>query len=239
MDVARLKIMDSQRFDPTRRSNRPNLTIRTGGNDDDEVASMASHIAEPATPISWITYEEPTLAASDSDSFSDSLEEEEETCSPPTSLKSSITLDEDSLDPKSIHQTDVFDKGTTIMTRTIIRPIPRSPLLSNGCLSRPSSPLGIFSRPSSPLKGLNLTSRPSSPINFGALNCFSSDAFAEEADYLQEKRALELEGRGALEVHVDRQVTTEVEMPWIVQKVVDPEGLRRRMMERRTTISSP
>ncbi|KAJ7647842.1 hypothetical protein FB45DRAFT_860894 [Roridomyces roridus] len=214
MEAARLDIMDAQRFDPSKRtSNRSELTVRTGGNEED--ASTA-----PATPRSWVTFLEPCIeSSSSSDSDAGSVSIDEESSTPPTSLQSSITL-EDALDPKSIQQFDVFDKGDSITTRTIIRPVPRA-----GCFSRPSSPV---------------TSRPTSPINFAALNCFTGDAFAEEVDYLQEKRAQELAGQAcALEVRVQRQIVFEVEMPYIVQKTVDPEGLRRRKMGNVSSVSCP
>ncbi|KAJ7750092.1 hypothetical protein DFH07DRAFT_1062205 [Mycena maculata] len=216
MDTARLEIMDSQRFDASKRgTNRPNLNIQTGLCDKED----ASITSAPATPEgSWVSFNFRDSSPEVSDSGSDSLE----STTPPTSSDSSFAL-EDDIDPKFFRQTDVFDKGDRTTTRTIIRPIPRSPILP-GCFSRPSSPV---------------TSRPSSPINFAALNCFStSDVFAEEVDYMQVKRARELDG-GEVEVRVHQVVSTDTEIPWIVRNVDDTEGLRRRAMEPRGTVSSP
>lgn len=239
--------MDSQRFDASKRrvrfsaihpftivdlpifqTNRLHLNIQTGIIDEEE-ASFSSSSSPPPSPSagSWITF-----ARDSSPEVSDSASDSLESSSPPSSVNSSVTL-EDDIDPKVVRQTDVFDKGNSVTTRTIIRAIPRSPILP-GCFSRPSSP--VTSRASSPLG----FARASSPINFAALNCFSTtDAFAEETDYLQVQRARELEGMGEVEVHVHQEIHTEIEAPWIVQKVVNPEGLRRRAMEPRGIVSSP
>ncbi|KAJ7125378.1 hypothetical protein C8R44DRAFT_875185 [Mycena epipterygia] len=224
--------MDSQRFDASKRqTSRLNLSIQTGLSDEDE-ASISSHPNSPLhTPEgSWDSF---IFARDSSPDASDSASDSLESSTPPISLTSYVTL-EDDINPKTICQTDVFDKGPGhfVTTRTIIRPMPRSPLLS-ACFSRPSSP--VTSRPSSPIS----FSRPSSPINFAALNCFAaSDAFAEEADYIQAQRARELEGRAEVEVHVHQVVSYQSEAPWIVQKVAHPEGLRRRAMEPRGIVSS-
>lgn len=89
-------------------------------------------------------------------------------------------------------------------TCTIIRPMPRSPILQ--FFSRPSSP---FSRPSSPI------SRPTSPITFSTLNCFgSTDAFEEDVDYIQAQRSKELEGYSAIQVHVEQETEVHTEELW-------------------------
>ncbi|KAJ7033408.1 hypothetical protein C8F04DRAFT_624110 [Mycena alexandri] len=212
-DTERLEVMDSQRFDVSRRgTNGMNLSIQTGLTGDASASSSRSGTPEGA----W-------------DSFTSSANASGSALStPPTSVNSSLTLqDDDATNPKTIRQTDVFDKGTFLSTRTIIRPIPRSPIPA--FFSRPSSPAN--SRPSSPL-----------PINFGALNCFSNaaaDAFTEQVDYIQAQRAREIDGLADVEVHVHQVVTTKTEAPWFVQKIVDPEGLRRRAlyMEPRGSVS--
>lgn len=209
-----------------------NLIIQTGLSDDEET-SLSSRSSSPvATPEgSWDSF---SFARDSSPEGSDSASDSHQSPStPPSSADSSLALEDDP-NPKIIRQTDVFDKGTFVTTRTIIRPAPRSPLPR--FFSRPSSP--VTSRPSSPL-GI---SRPSSPINFGALNCFSSaDAFTEQVDYLQAQRERELNGLAEVKVHVNQIVTTDVEevLPWIVQQVVNPEGFRRRAvaMEPRGSVS--
>ncbi|KAJ7496628.1 hypothetical protein FB451DRAFT_199626 [Mycena latifolia] len=227
MDAERLEIMDAQRFDASKRrtvASRLNLSIQTGlshdSDSDDASVSFESHSPLDSPVGSWdsLVFAQGSSPEA-SDSASDSLES-----TPPTSLNSSITL-EDDVNPQAIRQTDVFDKGPFVTTRTIIRPMPRSPLLP-GCFSRPSSPV-------------NVTSRPSSPINFAALNCFSTDAFTQEVNHLQAQRARELEGTAEMQVRVHKVVSTEAESPWIVQRVAQPEGLRRRAMEPRGFISSP
>ncbi|KAJ6590172.1 hypothetical protein DFH09DRAFT_222870 [Mycena vulgaris] len=225
MDTARLEIMDSQRFDASKRrmlTNHMNLNIQTGLSDEDGSSVSSQSDAALDSPVgSWDSF---TFARDSSPEASDSSSNSLESSTPPTSVNSSVIL-EDDVNPKLISQTDVFDKGPFVTTRTIVRPMPRSPLLLPGCFSRPSSPV---------------TSRPSSPINFTALNCFSnSDAFALELDHLQAQRAHELAGRADVQVHVARMICTEVEAPWIVQKVAQPEGLRRRAMEPRGIVSSP
>ncbi|KAJ7478586.1 hypothetical protein B0H11DRAFT_1916587 [Mycena galericulata] len=216
--AARLEIMDSQRFDASKRkTSNMNLSIQTGVSDGEIV--FANNFGPETPEGSWVSF---TFARDSSPEVSDAASDSPESSTPPTSVSSSDNLDD--IDPKVIRQTDVFDRGNFITTRTIIRPTPRSPLLP-GCFSRPSSPV---------------TSRPSSPINFAVLNCFSStDAFTEEVDHLQAQRARQLEGRGDMEVHVHEVISTEVEVPWIVQKVVNPEGLRRRAMEPSGVVSSP
>ncbi|KAJ7721475.1 hypothetical protein B0H16DRAFT_366552 [Mycena metata] len=204
MDTERLEVMDSQRFDFSRRgANRMNLSIQTGLTHEDDASASSSRSGTPE--ITWDS------SPSSSNASGSALS------TPPASVNSSLTLQEDvATNPKTISQTDVFDKGTFLSTRTIIRPIPRSPIPA------------FFSRPSRPSSPAN--SRPSSPLptNFGALNCFSNaNAFTEQVDYIQAQRAREMEGLADAQVHVDRVVTTKSEAPWIVQKLVDPEGLRR------------
>ncbi|KAJ7133744.1 hypothetical protein C8R43DRAFT_1133277 [Mycena crocata] len=228
MDAERLEVVDSQRFDASkRRTNRLNLNIQTGLGDDEDT-SVTSRSNSPLLTLegSGASF---TFARDSSPDASDS----HGSSTPPTSVTSSVTL-EDVVDPKSVVQTDVFDKGDFLTTRTIIRPVPRSPLLS-GCFSRPSSP--VISRPSSPISFI--TSRPSSPINFSALNCFAApDAFAEQADQLQAQRARELAGSADVQVHIQQVVSTATEGRWIVRESAIPEGLRRRAMEPSATVSS-
>jgi len=230
-NTERLEVMDSQRFDASkRRANRMNLNIQTGLSDE-ENTSLSSRSSSPVIGTPEGAWDSFTFARHSSPEFSDSASgsRQSEPSTPPTTVNSSLNLEDDA-NAKVFRQTDVFDKGNFVTTRTIVRPIPRSPILR--CFSRPSSP--VTSRPSSPL-------RPSSPISFGALNCFSNtDAFTEQVDYLQAQRACELEGLAEVKVHVLQVVTidSQVELPWIVQKVVDPEGLRRRAMEPRGVVSS-
>ncbi|KAF7362458.1 hypothetical protein MVEN_00593400 [Mycena venus] len=235
-DIERLEIMDSQRFDASkRRTNRMNLSIQTGLSDE-ETTSLSSRSSSPVVSTPEGSWDSFAFARDSSPELSDSASDSRQSgpSTPPTSLDSSLNSSlvlGDDAKTKVLRQTDVFDKGAFVTTRTIIRPIPRSPIPR--CFSRPSSP--VTSRPSSPL-------RPRSPLNFGALNCFSNaDAFTEQVDYLQVQRARELEGLADAKVHVHQIITTdsEVELPWIVQKVVDPEGLRRRAMEPRGVVSSP
>ncbi|KAJ7163067.1 hypothetical protein C8R46DRAFT_1281398 [Mycena filopes] len=208
--IERLEVMDSQRFDVSRRgTNRKNLSIQTGPKDEDDSSASSSRSATPED-------------ASDSSASSSNAS----VSAASTSVNSSLTLAEDrdiaAADPKTIRQTDVFDKGdSTSTTRTIIRPIPRSPIPA------------FFSRPSSPANANNARSRPSSPINFGALNCFSSaaaDAFTEQVDCVQARRAREMEGLANVEVRVHQVVATATDAPALLQQIVDPEGVMRRVV---------
>jgi predicted thioredoxin/glutaredoxin len=83
--------------------------------------------------------------------------------------------------------------------------------------------------------------RPSSPIDFGALNCFANaDAFTEHVEHMQAHRARELDGLAEVKVNMHKVITKDVsdELPWIVQQVIDPQGLRLRA-EPRGVVSSP
>ncbi|KAJ7099357.1 hypothetical protein B0H15DRAFT_797028 [Mycena belliarum] len=220
MDTERLEIMDSQRFDVSKRRNMAsslNLSIQTGlSHGSDDTVPIETNPLLPSPTGSWDSSFARDSSPDASDSASDS-----HASTPPTSLTSSITLEDDA-NPKTVHQTDVFDKGPFTTTRTIIRPMPRSPLLA--CFSRPSSPV-------------NVISRPSSPINFAALNCFAGpDAFTEEVNKLQAQRARELEGNSTIQVAVRKMVSTEFDAAF---GVTQPEVLRRRAMEPRGIVSSP
>ncbi|KAJ6631394.1 hypothetical protein B0H10DRAFT_2207063 [Mycena sp. CBHHK59/15] len=266
VEAARLEVMDSQRFDVSKRRASPTLSIQTGTSISDDDASASSLFSSrPASPLqspsdSWesFTFVRDASLAANSDSTDNSLE----LATPPSSVSSTVAV-EDAADPRVIRHTDVFDKGDSVTTRTIIRPVPRSPILA-GCLARPSSPIsrpispllsGYFScpsspansRPTSPFGRPNSPFRPSSPLNFGPLNCFgSTDAFAEEAEYLQAQRARELAGCAEVLINVREVVTSVQEEPWIVTKVLTPEragandheGLRRRVMEPRATVTA-
>jgi hypothetical protein len=171
-----------------------------------------------------------TPADADTDTSSTSATSESLSSSSATATPSSqtspsfITVVDDAVTTE-IHQTDVFVNDEFITTRTIIRPIPQSPIMA--CLSRPSSPC---SRPASPI------SRPSSPfnINFGTLNCFgSTDAFEDELDQIQIQRLKESAGIAGVKVVVTEERSVHREELWraAVQEVLygnGNDGMRRR-----------
>ncbi|KAJ6497430.1 hypothetical protein C8R45DRAFT_127020 [Mycena sanguinolenta] len=209
-------LMDSQRFDVSKRrkNSSMNLSIQTGLSDDENTSS-SSRSSSPlrTTPEgSWDSFAFVcNFTPEPSESGTDSAPSAPSTPPPPTPPKDN-------------------DNDETVVSFLTPR---KKPILHY--FSRPSSP--VPSRPNSPL-------RPSSPINFGALNCFSNaDAFSEHVDYLQAQRARELEGSADVKVHVHQVVATDIQaqLPWIVQKVVDPEALRVQRMreEPRGVVSCP
>ncbi|KAF8161740.1 hypothetical protein K438DRAFT_1776279 [Mycena galopus ATCC 62051] len=227
-DIERLEVMDSQRFDFSKRrtNNSMNLSIQTGFSDDGSDISLSSGSSSPLSSTLGDSCE--SLACDSSPETCDSASDSASKPLPPTPPG---LLQPFPVTPKAGDSGQLLCPTAVsfVTPRTSIHPILR-------CFSRPSSPAP--SRPSSPL-------RPSSPINFGALNCFSNaDAFTEHVDYLHAQHARELEGRADVEVHVHQVVATDFQVelpPWIVQKVVDPEALRvqRTRDEPRGFVSCP
>ncbi|KAJ7798629.1 hypothetical protein B0H14DRAFT_3492324 [Mycena olivaceomarginata] len=218
-DTERVEVMDFQRFDISKRTNRKNLSIQTGLSDEETTSSTRSSSPVVTTPEG--TWGSSTFGSDSSPDLSDSASADSvrathlcDTVEPPRTIK------------ENDHTELFFHTDISFLTpRTLVRPIAR-------CFSRPSSP--VTSRPSSPL-------RPSSPINFGALNCFASaDAFTEHVERMQAQRAREVDGLAEVKVNMHKVITTDVsdELPWIVQQVIDPQALRLRA-EPRGVISSP
>ncbi|KAG7091297.1 hypothetical protein E1B28_010343 [Marasmius oreades] len=101
---------------------------------------------------------------------------------------SSTTLSDDNTEVRITDHMLQFG-GTT--TRTIVRPIPSSPVGSY--LSLPSTASkGSFSRPTSPI--------------LSSLNCFSSDAFEAEVDRVCEAREKRMAGEGEIKVFVREEI---------------------------------
>ncbi|KAJ7198487.1 hypothetical protein GGX14DRAFT_401856 [Mycena pura] len=243
-DIERREIMDAQRYDVAkRRTNRKNLNIQIGTNDSKD-SSVTSRSNSPLlTPEgSWVSFH---IAAAPSPEGSDSSDSPEGSNSaselsgsspsaPPSSFVASCIAREDDIGDTEIRQTDMFAKDEFVVTRTIIRPTPRSPL---GCFSRPSSPLP--SRPSSP--GPTRT-RPLSPIalNFAALNCFVPSGFEADVDHLQAQRAREHCRTAAVQVQVHQLISMDIDTPWPLEQdnSYAVEGLRRRLVEPTATVSA-
>ncbi|KAF9237871.1 hypothetical protein BU15DRAFT_48223 [Melanogaster broomeanus] len=121
--------------------------------------------------------------------------------------------------PASSRQVDTFDREDLIITRTIIRPAPQSPIM--GLFTRPSSP--IASRPRSPF------SRPISPV-LQALNCFSTTAFEQDLDNIQIERAKQPARQQVLQVIVTQtrqQYEQDMAFKELIQEVY-PEAGRQR-----------
>ncbi|KAH7918888.1 hypothetical protein BV22DRAFT_1041416 [Leucogyrophana mollusca] len=198
MEASRFEAMDAQRFDPLRRIksisdialDAPKVTMgqafciisnpdviepsSPAGSESGGIGGIwTDHemvilpIGVSSSPPSTITHSSESDTSSSTSTYSSSSYHSSPELSPPSSVE-----EEPIASP--CRQIDVFDRDDLIVTRTIIRPAPSSPIT------------GLFSRPSSPLP----TSRPSSPIanlspRFQALNCFASSAFEEELDFLQ------------------------------------------------------
>ncbi|KAJ7251144.1 hypothetical protein B0H12DRAFT_649890 [Mycena haematopus] len=216
-DTGLLEVMDSQRFDVTKRrkNSTMNLSIQTGLSDEEHspVSPHSSSLLSITPAGSWDSLARDFSTPELSDSVSDSP------TSPPSTPPS----------PVRDH-----DNGELFYPTAVSFVTPRiNPILR--CFSRPSSP--VPSRPSSPL-------RPRSPINFCALNCFSNaDAFTEHVDHLQAQRARELAGLADVKVHVHQVIATDsqTELPWFAQRIIDPEALRlqRTRDEPRGVVSCP
>ncbi|KAH7906628.1 hypothetical protein BJ138DRAFT_1129771 [Hygrophoropsis aurantiaca] len=146
---------------------------RVGGLwDDHEMVVVPIAVRASASSMEASSFEEDSSSSSTSSPSSYHSYAES---SPPSSIADDEPI------ASSCRQIDVYDRQDLIITRTIIRPAPVSPIS------------GIFSRPSSPLP----TSRPSNPIPlsplFQSLNCFNnSSAFEEELDFLQDRQPARL-----------------------------------------------
>lgn len=154
--------------------------------------------------------------------------------SSPATTTTSVDIEDDA-DPCELHITDVFEGAEYSTRRTIIRPLPRSPIL--GCFSRPSSPL--FSRPSSPAS--QPTSRPSSPLsnltfNLNGLSCFgasASQAFEESVDHIQDTQP-------NVKVWVTQEVSEQAQETWrsAVEELMYPgRSVEATMRQRITSVT--
>ncbi|KIJ66063.1 hypothetical protein HYDPIDRAFT_27263 [Hydnomerulius pinastri MD-312] len=242
MDATRYRAMDAQRYDPMRRKNlHPNFAINTSKKD---MGQFLRKVSPPSPPASeavggiWSDHElvlvpievSPTRdseASIFSDSESDSTSRSSASSSSAESSSSYFTTpsataegDSENSCPSGSRQVDVFDRDDLIITRTIIRPSPQSPI--KGLFSRPSSP--ISSRPGSSL------CRPTSPI-LQALNCFSTSAFERDVDDVQAERANQMARQPVLQVIVTQtreQYEQDMAFKELVQEVYPEAGPHRR-----------
>ncbi|KAI0785843.1 hypothetical protein C8Q75DRAFT_809048 [Abortiporus biennis] len=121
--------------------------------------------------------------------------------------------DTPSEDDRDVVDVTVFNKGTHIVTRTIIRPLKNSktfvlPTISSILTSPPSrssTPLSTGSRAASPAPSI---SRPTSPFFEGIKSIFTDgetskeQSFEEDLDYREEKWLNEKLGEGKMTIYV-------------------------------------
>lgn len=184
MDAARYVAMDAQRFDPMRRINKCHFIQNTRKAKMGQVLRKSLHLGtqrDDAVGGIWEDHElvfvpiaahSPTETFTCTDSESGASNSSSSASSYTTaSLSSSVGERTISTSQPCSHHAEVYDRDDLVITRTIIRPVPESPITS------------LFTRSSSPTPS-RLTSlffRSLSPI-LNALNCLSASAFAQEFD---------------------------------------------------------
>ncbi|KAH7883319.1 hypothetical protein F5I97DRAFT_225769 [Phlebopus sp. FC_14] len=237
MNISRYEAMDAQRFNPMRRTTtRPFLPIKTTEKDMGQLFGRASRPELPpneAVGGIWNDHElvfvpiqvSPTGASetssSDPESDTSATSSSHESSSYFTTPSDASVIGSSNTSPPSAsRQVDVFDRDDLIVTRTIIRPTPRSPV--TGLFSGPSGP--IASRPNSPF------SRPTSPI-MRALNCFNPSAFERDVDSVQAERVEPLSRQPVLQVIVTQtreQYEQDMAFKEAVQEIYPEASGRRR-----------
>ncbi|EGO26368.1 hypothetical protein SERLADRAFT_414435 [Serpula lacrymans var. lacrymans S7.9] len=209
MEDGRLKAMDAQRFDPSRQHTMQLVTnfdfplkrnmglVFSATTQDAQPNSVNDRVGGiwhdyDSVPVDLVSAGSSTLASSQSDTTTDSSLAFTFSSSDSSPVSSSLTLDEEQ-NSSDVQRIDVFDRDDFIITRTVIMPTPKTPLLAHLPFSRPTSP---FSRPTSPF------SRQASPF-VNALNCFdTSNAFEEDVGFGQTERYKDFNGCGGIEVVV-------------------------------------